>query len=45
MIFTEEILVGLVSQSENNHFHGLVEGTNTTRISEWRQVLCHKIAW
>jgi hypothetical protein len=44
MIFKEEILVGLVSQSENNHFHGLVEGTNTTRIPEWRQVLCHKVA-
>jgi hypothetical protein len=45
MIFTEEILVGLVSQSENNHFHGLIEGTNTTRVSEGRQVLCHKSAW
>lgn len=45
MIFTEEILVGLVSRSENNHLHGLVGGTNTTKISEWRQVLCHKILW
>jgi hypothetical protein len=44
IIFTEEILVGLVSQSEKDHFHGLVEGTNTARISEWRQVLCHMIA-